>query len=93
MENKWLAMEMWFHTGCFYIKVFRVTPQHVLFLSQCRQHTVFLKVVNLLLLILQHNWMHKVKICYISLKSNASKLYKGYERYDYVGYVAARLIQ
>ena len=49
---------------------------YVLFLSQCRPHTVFFKVVNLLVLILQHNWIHKVKICYVSLKCNASKYTK-----------------
>ena len=37
--------------------------------------------------------MHKVKICYVSLKWNASKLYKGYAWYDQVGYVEACIIK
>jgi hypothetical protein len=37
--------------------------------------------------------MQKVKVCYVSLKCNASKLHKGYEWYDYVGYVEACLIK
>jgi poly-D-alanine transfer protein DltD len=37
--------------------------------------------------------MLKVKICYVSLKCNASKLHEGHEWYDYVGYVDASLIK
>jgi len=54
---------------------------------------VFLKVVIPILLILQHNWMLNVKICYVSPKCNASKLHEGYEWYEYVGYVEACLIK
>lgn len=84
-------MEMQFHTGYFYVKVFMslYTVCPVPIIVWATHYYIFLKAVNLLLLIPQHNWKRKVKICYVSLKCNVSKLYKGHEWYGYVGYVEA----
>lgn len=71
----------------FFVSLYTACPVPIIVWAT--HYYMFLKAVNLLLLIIQHNWMHKVKIRYVSLKCNVSKLYKGYEWYGYVGYVEA----
>ena len=58
---------MWFHIGCYDLKVFLVTLQHM----SCSYHRVwhvFLMVVNQLQFIRQRNKMYKVKTRENSLK-------------------------